>query len=150
MVSEGKLLIMQDVPFKEGTPRGTMRFFGAFNGNAANLAEIALKKRIEKCVASLTRNVGNATRVTDMVVEWENGCFSIQAYNSMEDALETLERDNLTEMTRYSAIQTLKALLDVRYSDIQKELPQLEKEDYSRIREYAFNVFCEVAFTANK
>ena len=38
MVSEGKLLIMTEVPFKEGTPRGTTRFFGAFNGNAANLA----------------------------------------------------------------------------------------------------------------
>ena len=110
MVSDGKLLIMTEVPFKEGTPRGTIRFFGAFNGNAANLAEIALKKRIEKCVASLTRNVGNATRVTDMVVEWEDWRFSLPAYNSMEEAL---ERKNLTEMTRYSAIQTLKALLDV-------------------------------------
>lgn len=150
MVSEGKLLIMQEVPFKEGTPRRTIRFFGAFNGNAANLVEIALKKRIEKCVASLTRNVGNATRVTDIVVEWENGCFSLPAYNSMEEALEILGRDNLTEMTRYSAIQILKALLDVRYIDIQKELSPLEKEDYAKIKEYIFNVFCEIALTADK
>lgn len=31
MVSDGKLLIMTEVPFKDGTPRGTIRLFGAFN-----------------------------------------------------------------------------------------------------------------------
>lgn len=85
-----------------------------------------------------------------MVVEWESGCFSLPAYNSMEEALETLGRDNLTEITRYSAIQTLKALLDVRYSDVQEELSPLEKEEYIKIKEYTFNVFCEIALTANK
>lgn len=68
----------------------------------------------------------------------------------MEEALETLGRDNLTEMTRYSAIQTLKALLDVRYSDVREELFPLEKEEYAKIKEYAFNVFCEIALTAVK
>lgn len=150
MVSDGKLLIMTEVPFKEGTPRGTIRLFSAFNGNAANLAEIALKKRIGKCVASLTRNVENATRVTDMVVEWEDGCFSLPAYNSMEEALEVLERKNLTEMTRYSAVQTLKALLDVSYSDVREKLSPIEKEEYTKIKEYTFGVFCEIALTADK
>lgn len=147
MVSEGKLLIMQEVPFKEGEHRTTTRFFSAFEGKAARLATLAIKARIEKCLSSLTKNVGEATRVTDMVVEWEDGCFSIPAYTAMEDALDMLERENLTEMTRYSAIQALKAIRQTRFYDVHSSLP-LNKEDFEKITEYTFNVFCEIALTA--
>lgn len=150
MVSEGKLLIMQEVPFKEGEPRSTIRFFSAFEGNAAKLAIIALKARIEKCLSSLTKNVGEATRVTDMVVEWEDGFFSIPAYTAMEDALEVLEREKLQEMTRYSAIQALKAIKQMRFNDVRSELFPLNREDFENIAEYIFNVFCEIALTADK
>lgn len=147
VVSEGKLLIMQEVPFKEGIPRGTTRFFSAFDGKAAKLATLAIKARIEKCLSSLTKNVGEATRITDMVVEWEDGCFSIPAYTAMEEALDVLERENLTEMSRYSAIQALKAIRQARFYDVHSSLP-LNKEDFEKITEYTFNVFCEIALTA--
>lgn len=148
MVEEGKLLIMQEVPFKEGKPRTTKRFFSAFDGNAAKLATLAIKARIEKCLSSLTKNVGEATRVTDMVVEWEYGCFSIPAYTAMEEALDVLERENLTEMTRYSAIQALKAIRQTRFSNVRSELFPLDKGDFENITEYIFDVFCEIALTA--
>ena len=148
MVSEGKLLIMQEVPFKEGEHRTTERFFSAFDGNAAKLATLAIKARIEKCLSSLTKNVGEATRVTDMVVEWEDGCFSIPAYTAMEEALDVLERENLTEMTRYSAIQALKAIRQTHFRDVRSELFPLDKDEFENITEYTFNVFCEIALTA--
>lgn len=150
MVSEGKLLIMTEVPFKDGEPRTTMRFFSAFDGNAAKFAIIALKARIERCLSSLTKNVGEATRVTDMVVEWKDGSFSIPAYTAMDEALEVLERGNLQEMTRYSAIQTLKAIRRTRFYDVRSELFPIDKEEFENIAEYIFNVFCEIALTADK
>ena len=150
VVSEGKLLIMQEVPFKEGEHRTTARFFSAFDGNAAKFATLAIKARIEKCLSSLTKNVGEATRVTDMVVEWKDGCFSIPAYTAMEEALDVLERENLTEMTRYSAIQALKAIRQTLFHDVRSELFPLDKEDFKNITEYTFNVFCEIALTADK
>lgn len=150
MVSEGKLLIMTEVPFKEGEPHTTMRFFSAFDGNAAKIAIIALKARIDRCLSSLTKNVGEATRVTDMVVEWEDGFFSIPAYTAMEEALEVLERGNLQEMTRYSAIQTLKAIRWTRFKDVRSELFPLDREEFENITEYIFNVFCEIALTTDK
>ena len=148
VVSEGKLLIMQEVPFKEGEHRTTARFFSAFDGKAAKLATLAIKARIEKCLSSLTKNVGEATRITDMVVEWEDGCFSIPAYQAMEDALDVLERENLTEMTRYSAIQALKAIRQTHFRDVRSELFPLDKDEFENITEYTFNVFCEIALTA--
>ena len=148
MVSEGKLLIMQEVPFKEGEHRTTARFFSAFDGKAAKFATLAIKARIEKCLSSLTKNVGEATRVMDMVVEWEDGCFSIPAYTAMEDALDVLERENLTEMTRYSAIQALKAIRQTHFRDVRSELFPLDKDEFENITEYTFNVFCEIALTA--
>lgn len=148
MVSEGKLLIMQEVPFKEGEHRTTARFFSAFDGKAARLATLAIKARIEKCLSSLTKNIGEATRVTEMVVEWEDGCFSIPAYTAMEEALDVLERENLTEMTRYSAIQALKAIRQTHFRDVRSELFPLDKDEFENITEYTFNVFCEIALTA--
>ena len=148
MVSEGKLLIMQEVPFKEGERRTSERFFSAFDGKAAKFATLAIKARIEKCLSSLTKNVGEATRITDMVVEWEDGCFSIPAYTAMEEALEVLERENLTEMTRYSAIQALKAIRQTHFHDVRSELFPIDKVDFEKITEYAFDVFCEIALTA--
>ena len=150
MVSEGKLLIMTELPFKEGEPRTTMRFFSAFDGNAAKLAVIALKERIEKCLTSLTKNAGEATRVTDMVIEWKDGCFSIPAYTAMEDTLDALERENLTKITRYGAIQALKAIKRLRFNNVRSELYPLDKEDFENFTEYIFNVFCEIALTADK
>ena len=150
IVEDGKLLIMTEVPFKDGRPRTTTRFFSSFDGYAARLAIISLKARIEKCFSSLTKNVGEATRVTDMVVEWEDGCFSIPAYVAMEEALEMLERENLTEMTRYSAIQALKAIKQTRFNDVRIELSPLSKEDFEDITEYIFDVFCGIALTADK
>ena len=150
IASNGKLLIMTEIPFKKGEPRTTMRFFSAFDGNAAKIAIIALKARIEKCLSSLTKNVGEATRVTDMVVEWKDGCFSIPAYTAMEDALEVLERGNLQEMTRYGAIQTLKAIRRTRFYDVRSELSTLDVEEFDNISEYIFNVFCEIALTTDK
>ena len=152
MVSEGKLLIMQEVPFKfkESEPRTTTCFFSAFDGNAAKLATLAIKARIEKCLSSLTKNVGEATRVTDMVVEWEDGCFSIPAYTAMEEALDMLERENLTEITRYSAIEALKAIRQTRFRDVRSELFPIDKVDFENITEYTFDVFCGIALTADK
>lgn len=150
MVSNGKLLIMQEVAFKEGEPQHRTNFFSTFDGNAAKVAQIALKKRIEKCLSALTKHIGEATRVTDMVVEWKDGYLSIPAYEAMEKALEILECENLQEMTRYSAIQALKAIKWIRYNDVRTELYPLDKEDFENIVECTFNVFCEIALTANK
>ena len=85
-----------------------------------------------------------------MVVEWKDGCFSIPAYTAMEEALEVLERGNLQEMTRYSAIQTLKAIRRTRFYDVRSELFPLDREEFENITEYIFNVFCEIALTTDK
>ena len=68
----------------------------------------------------------------------------------MENALEVLERENLQEITRYSAIQTLKAIKQMRFNDVRSELFPLDREDFENIAEYIFNVFCEIALTAVK
>ena len=83
-----------------------------------------------------------------MIVEWEDGCFSIPAYQAMEDAIDVLERENLTEMTRYSAIQALKAIRQTHFRDVRSELFPLDKDEFENITEYTFNVFCEIALTA--
>lgn len=68
----------------------------------------------------------------------------------MEDALEVLDREKLQEMTRYSAIQTLKAIKRMRFNDVRSELFHLDMEDFENIAEYIFNVFYEIALTAVK
>lgn len=44
MVSEGKLLIMAKLHFREGKPRPCTNFFKAYNGKAAALAIISAKR----------------------------------------------------------------------------------------------------------
>lgn len=63
---------------------------------------------------------------------------------------EVLERGNLQDITRYSAIQTLKAIRRTRFYDVRSELFPLDKDEFENITEYIFNVFCEIALTTDK
>ena len=152
---EGTLLIVTELPFKEGEQKEFINFFDTFGGKAATLAKKALKMRIDHCLLSLSEHIGKATRVNSGVVEWKNGAFSVGAYNAMEDALDALESSSL-DISRYGAIQGIKAViaLSKRCSDERREAyEEIKVSDYGafdEIVEYVFNVFCEIALTADK
>ena len=59
MVSDGKLLIMAELPFREGEPKPCTSFFKAYNGKAAALAIEALKERVDVYVSTLQHTLGS-------------------------------------------------------------------------------------------
>lgn len=150
MVSEGKLLIMTELPFKEGEPRPCTNFFKAYNGKAAALAIEALKERVDNCVSTLQHNLNKISRAGAHGAEWDTGHFSMAAYEAMEESIDRLIDGQLP--TRLGAIQTLKAMREVTYTcntyRVIKERASKLKMNLSEffdVKTFIFNVMCEVA-----
>ena len=150
MVSEGKLLIMTQLPFRDGEPRQQTNFFKAYNGKAAALAIEALKERVDVCVSTLQHNLNRISRVGVQGAEWGTGRFSMAAYEAMEGSIERLISNQLP--TRLGAIQTLKAMREITYSSntyrvITENVSNLKMNfsEFSDVKTFIFNVMCEVA-----
>lgn len=150
MVSEGKLLIMTELPFREGEPKPCTNFFKAYNGKAAALAIEALKERVDVCVSTLQHNLNRVSRVGVQGAEWDTGHFSMAAYEAMEESIELLINGQLP--TRLGAIQTLKAIRGVTYScDTYRVIAErvsnlkMKFSEFSDVKTFIFNVMCEVA-----
>lgn len=150
MVSDGKLLIMTELPFREGEPRPCTNFFKAYNGKAAALAIEALKERVDVCVSTLQHNLNRVSRVGVQGAEWGIGHFSMAAYEAMESSIERLIDGQLP--TRLGAIQALKAMREVTYACntyrvITERASNLKMNysEFSDVKTFIFNVMCEVA-----
>ena len=150
MVSEGKLLIMTELPFREGEPKQCTNFFKAYNGKAAAFAIEALKERVNVCISTLQHNLNRVSRVGVQGVEWSTGHFSMAAYEAMEGSIENLINGQLP--TRLGAIQTLKAIREVTYfcntyRVITERASNLKMDfsEFSDVQKFIFNVMCEVA-----
>lgn len=151
MVSEGKLLIMQEVAFKDcdcNIVNGSV--FTVFGGKAFLMLTESIQERINECVATLQANVRKAKRVNSALVEWEGGSFSITSYNAMEESIERLFQGKLP--SRHGAIQAIKALQKVTFLSVEyRNMVQRQKNlkmtlsEFSDIKDYIFNVMCEVA-----
>ena len=149
MVSEGKLLIMTEVHFKEGDFKKPTNFFEAFDGKAASFTIEAIKERIEGCLSSLNANINRATRVNVDGAVWPAGRFSVAAYEAMENAIERLSDGKMP--SKLGALQVLKALRDVTYfSDRHKAISErnstlkMNASEFIVLKRYIFDVMCEV------
>ena len=152
MVSDGKLLIMTELPFREGEPRQCTNFFKAYNGKAAALAIEALKERVNVCISTLQHNLNRVSRVGAHGAEWGTGHFSMAAYEAMEGSIERLISNQLP--TRLGAIQTLKAMREITFfSDTYRVITEnisnlkMNGPEFSDVKKFIFNVMCEVAIT---
>lgn len=150
MVSEGKLLIMTELPFRDGEPRPRTNFFKAYNGKAAALAIEALKERVDVCVSTLQHNLNRISRAGAHGAEWDTGHFSMAAYEAMEESVERLINGQLP--TRLGAIQTLKAMREMTYTCntyrvITERTSNLKMNlsEFFDVKTFIFNVMCEVA-----
>ena len=150
MVEDGKLLIMTEVPFKDGDFKKPTNFFEVFDGKAAAFTIEALKERIEGCPSSLNANINRATRVNVDGAVWPAGHFSVVAYEAMEDAIERLNDGKMP--SKLGALQVIKALWDVtffgdRYKAISERKATLimNAPEFAALKRYIFDVMCEVA-----
>lgn len=150
MVSEGKLLIMTELPFREGESIPCTNFFKAYNGKAAALAIEALKERVDVCVSTLQHNLNRISRAGAYGAEWGTGHFSMAAYEAMEVSIERLIDGQLP--TRLGAIQTLKAMRKVTYTcDTYRVITErasnlkMNLSEFFDVKTFIFNVMCEVA-----
>lgn len=150
MVSDGKLLIMTEVPFKEGDFKKPINFFEAFDGKASCFTIEVLKERIEVCLSSLNANINRAMRVNVDGAVWSEGHFSVAAYEAMENAIERLSDGKMP--SKLGALQVLKALWDTTYfSDRYKAISErnqtlkMNASEFTVLKRYIFNVMCEVA-----
>lgn len=150
MVEDGKILIMTEVPFKDGDFKKPTNFFEAFDGKAASFTIEAIKERIDGCLSSLNANINRATRVNVDGVVWSAGHFSVVAYEAMEDAIERLSDGKMP--SKLGALQVLKALRDVTYfSDRYKAISErnstlkMNASEFTVLTRCIFNVMCEVA-----
>lgn len=149
MVSEGKLLIMTEAPFKEGDFKKPTSFFEVFDGKAASFTIEAIKERIECCLSALNANINRATRVNVNGAVWPEGRFSVAAYEAMEDTIERLSDGKMP--SKLGALQVLKALMDVtyfgdRYKAIseRKSTLKMNASEFTVLKRYIFDVMCEV------
>lgn len=150
MVEDGKLLIMTEVPFKDGDFKKPKNFFKVLDGKAAAFTIEALKERIEGCLSSLNANINRATRVNIDGAVWSGGHFSVVAYEAMEDAIERLNNGKMP--SKLGALQVIKALWDVtffgdRYKAISERKTALimNAPEFAALKRYIFDVMCEVA-----
>ena len=148
MVEDEKLLIMTEVPFKDGDLKKPTNFFAVFDGKAASFTIEALKERIESCLSSLNANINRATRVNVDGAVWSGGHFSVVAYEAMEDAIERLNDGKMP--SKLGALQVLKALKDTTYfSDRYKAITErnstlkMNSSEFTVIKRYIFDVMCE-------
>ena len=149
MVEDGKLLIMTEVPFKDGDLKKSTNFFEVFDGKAASFTIEALKERIEGCLSSLNANINRATRVNVDGAVWSEGHFSVVAYEAMEDAIERLNDGKMP--SKLGALQVLKALRDITYfSDRYKAITErnstlkMNASEFTALKRYIFDVMCDV------
>lgn len=149
MVEDGKLLIMTEVPFKDGDLKKPTTFFDVFDGKAASFTIEAIKERIDGCLSSLNANINRATRVNVDGAVWPAGHFSVVAYEAMEDAIERLNDGKMP--SKLGALQVLKALRDItyfsdRYKAITERNPTLKMNasEFAVLTRYIFDVMCEV------
>lgn len=151
MVSDGKLLIMTEVPFKDCDCNIVKEnIFTAFSGKAFLMLTESIQERINECVATLQANVRKAKRVNSALVEWEGGSFSVASYDAMEEAMERLFQGKLP--SRLGAIQAIKALKEVTFLSVEyRNMVQRQRDlkmtlpEFSDVKNYIFNVMCEVA-----
>lgn len=150
VVSDGKLLIMTELPFREGEPRPCTNFFKAYNGKAAALAIEALKERVDVCISALQHNLNRVSRVGVQGVEWDTGHFSMAAYEAMEESIERIIDGQLP--TRLGAIETLKAMREVTYTcDTYRVIRErtiklkMNLSEFFDVKTFIFNAMCEVA-----
>lgn len=150
MVSDGKLLIMAEIPFKDGDFKKPTNFFEAFDGKASSFTIEVIKERIEGCLSALDANINRATRVNVDGAVWSEGHFSVVAYEAMEDAIERLNDCKMP--SKLGALQVLKALRDIKYlSDRYKAISErnptlkMNASEFKVLKRYIFNVMCEVA-----
>lgn len=149
IVEDGKLLIMTEVPFKDGDFKKPTNFFEAFDGKAASFTIEALKERIEGCLSSLNANINRATSVNVDGAVWSEGHFSVVAYEAMEDAIERLNDGKMP--SKLGALQVLKALRDTtyfsdRYNAITERNPtsKMNGHEFTVLKLYIFDVMCDV------
>lgn len=149
VVEDGKLLIMAEVPFKDGDFKKPTNFFEAFDGKAAYFTIEAIKERIEGCLSALNANVNRATSVNAGGAIWPEGCFSVVAYEAMEDTIERLSDGKMP--SKLGAPQVLKALMDITYfSDSYKAISErkptlkMNASEFKVLKRYIFDVMCEV------
>lgn len=150
MVEDGKLLIMTEVPFKDGDFKKPTNFFEAFDGKAASFTIEAIKERIDGCLSSLNANINRATRVNVDGAVWSEEHFSVVAYEAMEDAIERLNDGKMP--SKLGALQVLKALRDITYfSDKYKAITErnptskMNASEFTVLKRYIFDVMCDVA-----
>lgn len=150
MVSEGKLLIITELPFREGEPRPCTNFFKAYNGKAAALAIEALKERVDVCVSTLQHNLNRISRAGAHGAEWDTWHFLMAAYEAMEESIERLIDGQLP--TRLGAIQTLKVMREMTYTCntyrvITERTSNLKMNlsEFFDVKTFIFNAMCEVA-----
>lgn len=149
IVEDGKLLIMTEVPFKDGDLKKPTNFFEAFDGMATSLTIKVLKERIEGCLSALNANINRATRVNVDGAVWSGGHFSVVAYEAMEDAIERLSDGKMP--SKLGALQVLKALKDVTYfGDKYKAITErnstlkMNTSEFTVLKRYIFDVMCDV------
>lgn len=149
MVEDGKLLIMTEVPFKDGDFKKPTNFFEAFDGKAASFTIEAIKERIDGCLSSLNANINRATSVNAGGAIWPEGSFSVAAYEAMENTIERLNDGKMP--SKLGAIQVLKALKDVtyfgdRYKAIteRKSTLKMNASEFKVLKRYIFDVMCDV------
>lgn len=149
MVEDGKLLIMTEVPFKDGDFKKPINFFEAFDGKAASFTIEALKERIDGCLSSLNANINRATRVNVDGAVWPEGRFSVVAYEVMEYTIERLSDGKMP--SKLGAPQVLKALMDITYfgdsyKAISERKPTLKMNasEFKVLKRYIFDVMCDV------
>ena len=149
MVEDGKLLIMAEIPFKNGDFKKPTNFFEAFGGKAATFTIEAIKERIDGCLSSLNANINRVTRVNADGAVWPEGCFSVVAYEAMEDTVERLSDGKMP--SKLGAPQVLKALMDVTYfgegyKSISERNPTLKMNasEFKVLKRYIFDVMCDV------
>lgn len=149
VVEDEKLLIMTEVPFKDGDFKKPKNFFEVFDGKAASFTIEALKERINGCLSSLNANINRATRVNVDGAVWPEGSFSVVAYEAMEDTIERLSDGKMP--SKLGAPQVLKALMDVtyfsdRYKAISERKPTLKMNasEFKVLKRYIFDVMCDV------
>lgn len=149
MVEDGKLLIMTEVPFKDGDFKKPKNFFEVFDGKAASFTIEAIKERIDGCLSSLNANINRATSVNAGGAIWPEGRFSVAAYEAMENTIERLNDGKMP--SKLGAIQVLKALKDVtyfgdRYKAIteRKSTLKMNASEFKVLKRYIFDVMCDV------
>ena len=152
MVEDGKLLIMAEIPFKDGDFKKPTSFFEAFGGKAASFTIEALKERIDGCLSSLNANINRATNVNAGGAVWPEGRFSVVAYEAMEDTIERLSDGKMP--SKLGAPQVLKALMDITYfSDRYKAISErkqtlkMNASEFKILKRYIFDVMCDVVMS---